>query len=75
LTLHKFNTRENLMKKEVIWKFINLCQKEKEEKICYKMIYYTLCLDSVNRQKLIEMTRKDLLSFGGYLYLCYLYKK
>jgi len=24
----------------------------KEDKICYKMVYYTLCLDSVNRQKL-----------------------
>jgi len=23
----------------------------KEEKICYKIVYYTLCLDSVNRQK------------------------
>jgi len=24
----------------------------KEEKICYKMVDYTLCLDSVNREKL-----------------------
>jgi len=24
----------------------------KEKKICYKMVYYTLCLDSVNREKL-----------------------
>jgi len=38
-------------------KFVKSFVLSKEEKICYSMIYYTLWLDSVNRQKRAEKTR------------------